>query len=84
MPESVTVRGLPGALSVILSVPLRATAAVGAKRTLMVQLPPGGGEPQLTPGVKLPPVKSGLGAALIGLGYAYRRFGFDKGPRKGS
>ena len=38
VPESVTVRGLPGALSVIVIVPVRAPPAVGVKVTLIWQL----------------------------------------------
>src|SRR5215472_6386031 len=42
VPESATVCGLPGALSVTLSVPLAEPARVGAKLTLTTQLAPAG------------------------------------------
>jgi hypothetical protein len=40
LPVSVTVCGLPEALSVSVSVPVRAPLAVGVNVTLIVQLPP--------------------------------------------
>jgi len=45
VPLSVTVWGLPAALSVIVSVPVRLPVAVGVKVTLIVQLEPAATEP---------------------------------------
>ena len=41
VPESATVCGLPGALPVMVSVPLRLPLAEGSKKTPIVQLTPG-------------------------------------------
>ena len=45
VPVRLMVWGLLGALSVIVTVPVRVPAAVGLKVTLMVQLPPAATEP---------------------------------------
>jgi len=47
VPESATVCGLPGEVSVITRLPVRVPGAVGVKVTVGPQLPPGGNEPQL-------------------------------------
>lgn len=55
VPLKLAVCGLPAALSVTVNVPLRAPEAVGAKLTLIVQLPPTAKEePQLFVWVKSP------------------------------
>jgi hypothetical protein len=47
VPESATLCGLPGEVSVITSVPVRVPPAVGVNVTVGAQLPPGGNAPQV-------------------------------------
>lgn len=62
VPLSVTVCGLPVALSVIVSVPVLAPAAVGLKKTPMAQLAPGA---RVLPQVLSEPKSPGLAATLL-------------------
>lgn len=70
VPLSVTVWGLPAALSVTVRVPVRLPVAVGVKVTLIVQLEPAATEPaQVLVWAKSPEalMRSGVRAPLPGL-----------------
>jgi hypothetical protein len=62
VPLSVTVCGLPVALSVIVNVPVRWPAAVGSKKTPMAQLAPGA---RVLPQALSEPKSAGLVATLL-------------------